>query len=61
MEEFGRAFALALTLLGALDRELIAIVALSLRVSLSATLLACCSALPLGAMLAVTGSAGGRS
>ena len=53
MEEFGRAFALALTLLGALDRELIAIVALSLRVSLSATLLAFCLGAPLGAMLAV--------
>ena len=53
MEEFGHASALALTLLGALDRELIAIVALSLRVSLSATLLAFCLGAPLGAMLAV--------
>ncbi len=53
MEEFGRAFALALTLLSSLDRELIAIVGLSLRVSLSATLLAFCLGAPLGAMLAV--------
>jgi len=53
VEEFGRAFALALTLLGALDRELIGIVGLSLRVSLSATLLAFCLGAPLGAMLAV--------
>jgi tungstate transport system permease protein len=53
VEEFGRAFALALTLLGALDRELIAIVGLSLRVSLSATLLAFCLGAPLGAILAV--------
>ena len=53
MEEFGRAFALALTLLGSRDGELIAIVGLSLRVSLSATLLAFCLGAPLGAMLAV--------
>src|SRR3954463_5565576 len=53
MEEFGRALDLAGGLIAAGDRELAAIVALSLRVSLTATLLAFCIGAPLGALLAV--------
>ena len=53
MDEFGRAFALALWLVASLDRHLIDIVALSLRVSLNATVLAFAIGAPLGAALAV--------
>lgn len=53
MDDLGRAFALALALVGSLDRELWGIVALSLRVSLTATLIAFCIGAPLGAALAV--------
>jgi tungstate transport system permease protein len=53
VEEFGRAFALALRLVASLDAELFDIVGLSLRVSLSATLIAFAIGAPLGAALAV--------
>ena len=53
MDDLSRAFVLALALVGSLDRELLGIVALSLRVSLSATLIAFLIGAPLGAALAV--------
>jgi tungstate transport system permease protein len=53
LDEFGRAFSLALNLVASLDRDLIEIVGLSLRVSLTATLLAFAIGAPLGAALAV--------
>jgi tungstate transport system permease protein len=46
-------FALALALMAGLDAHLVDIVALSLRVSLTATLIAACIGLPLGAAIAV--------
>lgn len=54
MNELGRAFLVALDLVANLDGELIGIVLLSLRVSLSATLLAFVIGAPLGAALAVS-------
>ena len=54
MNELGRAFLVALNLVANLDGELIGIVLLSLRVSLSATLLAFVIGAPLGAALAVS-------
>jgi len=54
MQDFGQAFAEAFRRLAALDPDLVEIVALSLKVSLSAVLLACLIGLPLGAVLAVT-------
>ncbi|MEM9761650.1 MAG: ABC transporter permease [Pseudomonadota bacterium] len=54
MQDFGDAFALAFGLLAAGDPDLIEIVALSLYVSLSATLLACLMGIPIGAALAVS-------
>jgi len=54
MSEFARAFFQAGQLLADLDGELLGIVALSLRVSLSAVVLASVLALPLGALLALT-------
>jgi tungstate transport system permease protein len=53
MEELGRALRLAFGLIAEGDRELAAIVSLSLRVSLTATLLAFLIGAPLGAVLAV--------
>ena len=58
MGEFGRAFVEAGSLLVSLDRELLAIVWLSLQVSLTAVLVATLAALPLGAALALTRFAG---
>lgn len=52
MEEFGRAFVLALRLVLGADPELVGIVGLSLRVSLGAALLAFALGAPLGALLA---------
>lgn len=54
MNDFGAAFALAWQLLWALDPDLIQIVLLSLRVSLTATMMAALIGLPLGALVAVT-------
>ncbi|HYD66264.1 ABC transporter permease [Azospirillum sp.] len=52
MHEFAAAFATALRLIGTLDPDLVEIVGLSLRVSLSAVLAAALVGLPLGAALA---------
>jgi tungstate transport system permease protein len=54
MHDFGEAFRLALTLVSTGDTGLVEIVMLSLRVSLTATGLACALGLPLGALLAIT-------
>lgn len=54
MHDFGEALALAAALVLSLDAELAEIVGLSLRVSLTATAVACLIGLPLGALLAVT-------
>ena len=54
MEDLTSAFSAAFGLIISLDRELVEIVALSLRVSLAAVLLAALVGLPLGAVLAVT-------
>ena len=54
MQDMSEALAVALRLVLSGDPDLLEIVALSLRVSLSATVLACLIGLPLGAFLAVT-------
>lgn len=54
MQDLGGAFALAFALVLSGDANLIEIVGLSLRVSLSATFLACAIGLPLGALIAVS-------
>ncbi len=53
MESSDNAFVAAFQMIGALDRDFLEIVALSLRVSLSAVLLATVFALPIGAALAL--------
>ncbi len=53
MSELGAAVATALSLIGALDRDLVEIVALSLRVSVTAVGLASVIGLPLGAAVAL--------
>ncbi len=53
MQDIGAAFQQAMGLVAAGDAGLWAIIALSLRVSLTATLIAACIGLPLGALLAV--------
>ncbi|MEE4378069.1 MAG: ABC transporter permease [Candidatus Competibacteraceae bacterium] len=53
MNEFNTAFVTAIHLIANLDQELLAIVVLSLQVSLSAVLLAAFIGLPLGAVVAV--------
>ena len=54
MNDFTQSIVAALTLIGRLDSELIAIVGLSLRVSLSASLIALLIGAPLGVWLAIT-------
>lgn len=54
MQDIGQALALALSLVLSGDGDLLEIVGLSLRVSLSATLVACALGLPLGALLAIS-------
>ncbi len=54
MSEFGEALLAAGQLLTSFDAEFLGIVALSLRVSLSAVLIACAIGFPLGAYLALT-------
>lgn len=54
MNDFPHSVAAALSLIGHLDSELVAIVWLSLRVSLSATLIALLIGAPLGILLAIT-------
>ena len=53
-----QAFADAFSLLGGLDREVVAIAGLSLRVSLAAVAAACVVGLPLGALIAIAGFPG---
>lgn len=53
MQDMGEAFGLAAALLVSLDADLLEIVRLSLRVSLTAVAVACLLGLPLGALLAV--------
>ena len=53
MQPFSDAFVEALRLIAAFDADLLEIIALSLRVSLTALLVACAIGLPLGAFLAV--------
>lgn len=53
MDEITRAVGAAGSLIAGLDRQLVEIVALSLRVSLTAVLIACALGLPLGAAIAV--------
>jgi tungstate transport system permease protein len=53
MQDFGAAFGLALNLIVSADPDFLHIVWLSLRVSVSAVLIACAIGLPLGAALAV--------
>jgi tungstate transport system permease protein len=53
MQDFGAAFGLAFSLIVSADPDFLEIVWLSLRVSLSAVLIACAIGLPLGAGLAV--------
>jgi tungstate transport system permease protein len=54
MNDFARSLGTALSLIGSLDPELLGIVALSLRVSLSASVIALLIGAPLGAWLAIT-------
>jgi tungstate transport system permease protein len=54
MNDFTRSIGAALSLIGSLDSELLGIVGLSLRVSLSASLIALAIGAPLGAWLAIT-------
>ncbi len=53
MQDFWAAFGEAVALIAALDADLVEIIALSLRVTLSAVAVACLIGLPLGAVLAV--------
>ena len=54
MNDFTQSIAAALRLIGSLDPELLGIVSLSLRVSLSASLIALAIGAPLGVLLAIT-------
>jgi tungstate transport system permease protein len=53
MQDFGSAFALAFSLIASADPDLVEIVLLSLRVSLTAVILACVIGLPIGAAVAI--------
>ena len=53
MQDFGAAFGEAFALIAGLDADLMEIIALSMRVTFSAVLIACIIGLPLGALLAV--------
>jgi tungstate transport system permease protein len=61
MEDIGRAFLLTAKLVVGLDPELVGTVLLSLRVSLTAVLIASCVGLPIGAALAVAPHFRGRT
>lgn len=54
MQDFGEAVWLALDLVASADPDLLEIIALSLRVSLSAVIISCAIGLPLGALLAIS-------
>jgi tungstate transport system permease protein len=60
MDEISNSLQLAGTLIAGADAKLLAIVGLSLRVSLTATLIACVAGMPIGAGLAVGRFAGRR-
>lgn len=53
MQDFGETFGLAFTLVASADPDLLEIIALSLRVSLTAMVVSCVIGLPLGALLAI--------
>jgi len=53
MQDFGEAFRLAFGLVLTADPDLLEIIGLSLRVSLSAVAIACALGLPLGAAVAI--------
>lgn len=53
MQDFGEAFSLAFALVVSADGDLVEIIGLSLRVSLTAVLISCLIGLPLGAALAI--------
>jgi len=53
MQDFGEAFGLAFSLVTAADPDLVEIIALSLRVSLTAVAISCAIGLPLGAAIAI--------
>ena len=61
MDSFSQAAGQALGLVAAADPKLVGIVALSLRVSLSAVVIGCAVGLPLGALVAVNRFAGRRT
>jgi tungstate transport system permease protein len=54
MQDFGEALTLSFWLVASLDADLLEIIGLSLRVSLSAMVLSCLIGLPLGALVAVS-------
>lgn len=54
MQDMGEAFALALALVGSADADLLEIIGLSLRVSLTAVAISCALGLPLGAAMAIS-------
>ena len=54
MQDFGQAFRLALQLVASADADLLEIIGLSLRVSLTAMAVACVVGLPFGALLAIS-------
>jgi tungstate transport system permease protein len=51
VQDIGRALLLAFQLIGSLDSELLAIILFSLEISLTASLVACCLGVPVGALL----------
>ena len=61
MQDFFDAFQQAFALIASGDPELIGIVLLSLRVSLTALILACVIGFPIGALLAVSNFPGRRA
>ena len=58
MHDFTSSFAIAIGLVTSADKDLVEIILLSVRVSLTAVLLSCCVGLPLGAFVAVSRFAG---
>ncbi len=60
MNDFVRSIDAALSLIGSADTELLGIVALSLRVSLTASIIALLVGAPIGVWLAITDFADGR-
>lgn len=54
MQDFGTAFSMAFSLVASADPDLLEIIGLSLRVSLTATAISCIIGLPLGALIAIS-------